>query len=416
MPKFPYTRDNNGTMSIEFTPWQRTAHGANLLDSGGRPGVTIFEEITGLANLHQAINLGQGFPDSEGPEEIKKIAIDAIQNGANQYAPGSGIPSLREAIVAHQERFYALKLDPESEVVVSTGATEAIAASLLAFLEPGDEVVTFEPYYDSYAAMIGLANAVHKVVQLKAPKFEPDMDDLRRAVTDKTRVIVVNNPHNPTGTVLDISVLQEIIALAHQHNCIIIADEVYEHLTFGIQHVPIASLPGGFERTITISSAGKSFSFTGWKVGWATGPRELITAVRTVKQFLTYSSGPAFQPAVAQALNLPDAFFERFAADLGEQGEILASGLEQARIPVIRPKGTYFLVADVRSFDLNDAAEVARMMPERVGVAAIPMSAFVHPENQQDYQGLLRFAFCKKREVISDAVERLQLLPKVLSR
>ncbi|MDV2975824.1 UNVERIFIED_CONTAM: aminotransferase class I/II-fold pyridoxal phosphate-dependent enzyme [Actinomycetes bacterium ARC8] len=403
-------------MNIEFTPWQRTAYGANLLNSGGRPGVTIFEEITGLANLHQAINLGQGFPDSEGPEEIKKIAIDAIQNGTNQYAPGSGTPSLREAIVAHQERFYALKLDPESEVVVSTGATEAIAASLLAFLEPGDEVVTFEPYYDSYAAMIGLTNAVHRVVQLKAPKFEPDMDDLRRAVTDKTRVIVVNNPHNPTGTVLDVSVLQEIIALAHQHNCIIISDEVYEHLSFGIRHVPIASLPGGFEQTITISSAGKSFSFTGWKVGWATGPRELITAVRTVKQFLTYSSGPAFQPAVAQALNLPDAFFERFAADLGQQGEILASGLEQAGIPVIRPKGTYFLVADVRSFNLNDAAEVARMMPERVGVAAIPMSAFVHPENQQDYQGLLRFAFCKKREVIADAVERLQLLPKVLSQ
>ena len=416
MRMLPYTRDDNGNMSIEFTPWQRTAHGANLLDSTGRPGVTIFEEITGLANLHQAINLGQGFPDSEGPEEIKKIAIDAIENGANQYAPGLGTPSLREAIAAHQERFYSLKLDPESEVVVSTGATEAIAASLLAFLEPGDEVVTFEPYYDSYAAMIGLTNAVHKVVQLKAPKFEPDMDDLRRAVTDKTRVIVLNNPHNPTGTVLDVSVLQEIIALAHQHDCIIISDEVYEHLSFGIRHVPIASLPGGFERTITISSAGKSFSFTGWKVGWATGPRELITAVRTVKQFLTYSSGPAFQPAVAQALNLPDAFFERFAADLGQQGEILASGLEQAGIPVIRPKGTYFLVADVRNFDLNDAAEVARMMPERVGVAAIPMSAFVHPENQQDYQGLLRFAFCKKREVISDAVERLQLLPKVLSR
>lgn len=416
MPMLACTQDDNGTMSIEYSPWQRTAHGANLLDSTGQPGVTIFEEITGLANDHRAINLGQGFPDSEGPEEIKKIAIDAIQNGANQYAPGSGTPSLREAIVAHQERFYSLNLDPESEVVVSTGATEAIAASLLAFLEPDDEVVTFEPYYDSYAAMIGLANAVHKVVQLKAPKFEPDMDDLRRAVTDKTRVIVVNNPHNPTGTVLDISVLQEIISLAHQHNCIIIADEVYEHLTFGIRHVPIASLPGGFERTITISSAGKSFSFTGWKVGWATGPCELITAVRTVKQFLTYSSGPAFQPAVAQALNLPDAFFERFAAGLGQQGEILASGLEQAGIPVIRPKGTYFLVADVRSFDLNDAAEVARKMPERVGVAAIPMSAFVHPENHQDYQGLLRFAFCKKREVIADAVEHLRLLPKVLSQ
>ncbi|MFJ2144880.1 aminotransferase class I/II-fold pyridoxal phosphate-dependent enzyme [Glutamicibacter sp. NPDC055491] len=402
-------------MSIEFTPWQRTAYGANLLDSNGQPGVTIFEEITALANHHKAINLGQGFPDSEGPPEIKQIAIDAIQNGANQYAPGSGTLNLREAIAAHQERFYSLKLDPETEIVVSTGATEAIAASLLAFLEPGDEVVTFEPYYDSYAAMIGLTNAVHKVVQLKAPNFEPDLDDLRRAVTDQTRVILVNNPHNPTGTVLDVSVLQEIIALAHQHNCIIIADEVYEHLTFGVRHVPIASLPGGPERTITISSAGKSFSFTGWKVGWATGPRQLITAVRTVKQFLTYSSGPAFQPAVAKALQLPDAFFERFAADLGQSGEILASGLETAGIPVIRPKGTYFLVADVRGFELNDAAEVARMMPEHLGVAAIPMSAFVHPENRNDYQGLLRFAFCKKPDVISDAVQRLQRLPEVLS-
>jgi N-succinyldiaminopimelate aminotransferase len=403
-------------MSNIFIPWQRTAYSANLLDATGHPGVTIFEEITALANHHGAINLGQGFPDTEGPAEIRQIAVDAIQNGANQYAPGSGTPILREAIAAHQERFYSLKIDPGSEVVVTTGATEAIAASLLAFLEPGDEVVTFEPYYDSYAAMIGLSNAVHKVVQLKAPTFEPDLAELQRTVTDKTRVILVNNPHNPTGTVLDESVLKEVIALAHQHNCIIIADEVYEHLTFGVQHVPIATLPGGFERTITISSAGKSFSFTGWKVGWATGPRELITAVRTVKQFLTYSSGPAFQPAVAQALQLSDGFFSDFAASLGQAGEVLASGLEKAGIPVIRPKGTYFLVADVRSFDLNDAAEVARVMPERLGVAAIPMSVFVHPENQNGYQGLLRFAFCKQPDVISAAVERLQRLPEVLSK
>ncbi|MGO3392424.1 aminotransferase class I/II-fold pyridoxal phosphate-dependent enzyme [Glutamicibacter arilaitensis] len=328
-------------MSNNFIPWQRTAHGANLLDSSGHPGVTIFEEITGLANKHKALNLGQGFPDTEGPNEIRQLAIEAILNGANQYAPGSGFPELRQAIATHQEHFYAMSIDPQTQVVVTTGATEAIAASLLAFLEPGDEVVTFEPYYDSYGATIGLANAIHKVVQLKAPNFKPDLDELRRTVCDNTRVILVNNPHNPTGTVLDQSVLQEIVALAHKHDCVIIADEVYEHLTFEQKHIPIAGLPGGFERTITISSAGKSFSFTGWKVGWATGPEQLITAVRTIKQFLTYSSGPAFQPAVAQALALPDSFYSEFAAALGNTGQMLAEGLEAAGIPVIRPKGTY---------------------------------------------------------------------------
>lgn len=403
-------------MSIEFTPWQRTAHGANLLDASGQPGVTIFEEITTLANKHQAINLGQGFPDAEGPAEIRKIALEAIGNGANQYAPGTGTAELREAIAAHQRRFYSIDIDPVSQVVVSTGATEALAASLLAFVEAGDEVVTFEPYYDSYAAMIGLTNAEHKVVQLKAPLFQPDLDELRRTVTDNTRVILVNNPHNPTGTVLDTTVLTEVIRLAHQHDCIIISDEVYEHLTFGVEHTPVASLPGGFERTITISSAGKSFSFTGWKIGWASGPEKLVTAVRTVKQFLSYSSGPAFQPAVAHALRLPDSFYERFAATLGEAGEQLAQGLEAAGIPVIRPKGTYFLVADINAYDRNDAVEVARSMPEQVGVAAIPLSVFVHDSNRGDYQGLLRFAFCKQPEVISAAVDKLQGLPAMLKR
>ncbi|MGP5380887.1 aminotransferase class I/II-fold pyridoxal phosphate-dependent enzyme [Glutamicibacter arilaitensis] len=403
-------------MINNFTPWQRTAHGANLLNSSGHPGVTIFEEITGLANKHKAINLGQGFPDTEGPNEIRQLAIEAIQYGANQYAPGSGIPELRQAIAAHQEHFYAISIDPDAQVVVTTGATEAIAASLLAFLEPGDEVVTFEPYYDSYGATIGLANAIHKVVQLKGPHFEPDMDELRRTVTDKTRVILVNNPHNPTGTVLDQTILQEIIAVAHKHDCVIIADEVYEHLTFEQKHIPIASLPGGFDRTITISSAGKSFSFTGWKVGWATGPESLIIAVRTVKQFLTYSSGPAFQPAVAEALGLPDTFYSDFSASLGNTGQILAHGLESAGIPVIRPKGTYFLVADISGFKLNNAIEATRLMPEQLGVAAIPMSVFVHPENQKDYQSLIRFAFCKQPAVIAEAVQRLQQLPEVLNR
>ncbi|GAA2965004.1 aminotransferase class I/II-fold pyridoxal phosphate-dependent enzyme [Glutamicibacter bergerei] len=403
-------------MTFESTPWRRTAQSANLLGANGEPGVTIFEEITGLANEHQAINLGQGFPDAEGPQEIRELAVKAIQDGANQYAPGSGIPALRNAIAKHQHRFYGLNIAPDTQVVVSTGATEAIAAAVLAFVEAGDEVVTFEPFYDSYAAMIGLANATHKVVKLRAPTFAPDLDELRQAVTSKTRMIIVNNPHNPTGTIFDTEVLDEIVALAHQHDCIILSDEVYEHLTFASAHVPIATRPGGFERTITLSSAGKSFSFTGWKVGWATGPRELITALRTVKQFLSYSSGPAFQPAVAQALELPDTFFERFAADLGARGDQLARGLEDVGIQVIRPKGTYFLVADLQGLGNDNAVEVAKLMPERIGVAAIPMSVFALQKNQKDYASLLRFAFCKRPEVISEAVARLQQLPKVLAK
>ncbi|MGP5123045.1 aminotransferase class I/II-fold pyridoxal phosphate-dependent enzyme [Glutamicibacter ardleyensis] len=403
-------------MTFESTPWRRTAQSANLLAANGEPGVTIFEEITGLANKHQAINLGQGFPDTEGPREIRELAVKAIYDGANQYAPGSGIPALRNAIAKHQQRFYGLTVDPETQVVVSTGATEAIAAAVLAFVDAGDEVVTFEPFYDSYAAMIGLANATHKVVKLRAPSFAPDLDELRKAVTRNTRMIIVNNPHNPTGTIFDTEVLDEIVALAHQHDCIILSDEVYEHLTFASAHVPIATRPGGFERTITLSSAGKSFSFTGWKVGWATGPRELITALRTVKQFLSYSSGPAFQPAVAQALELPATFFERFAADLGARGDQLARGLEDVGIQVIRPKGTYFLVADLQGLGNENAVEVAKLMPERIGVAAIPMSVFALRKNQKDYASLLRFAFCKRPEVISEAVTRLQQLPKVLAK
>lgn len=404
---------HNGFMSNDFTPWQRTAHGANLLDPAGTPRVTIFEEITGLANKHNALNLGQGFPDTEGPEEIRQIALKSIAEGANQYAPGSGIPALRHAIAFHQKRFYGLELDPETQVVVTTGATEAIAAAILAFVQPGDEVVTFEPYYDSYAAMIGLANAKHNVVQLQLPDFQPDLAKLRATVTDNTRMIILNNPHNPTGSVFGEDVLNEIIALAHQHDCIILSDEVYEHLTFGVSHVPVATLPGGFERTITISSAGKSFSFTGWKVGWATGPEKLITAVRTVKQFLTYSSGPAFQPAVAQALELPDEFFAQFAGSLGHTCGLLADSLEQSGIPVFRPRGTYFLVADVSQLGYQDATELARLLPERLGVAAIPMSVFVHAKNRQAYSSLLRFAFCKKEDVILEAARRLSRLPEL---
>lgn len=394
-------------MTTVETPWLRTARGANLIGPDGRLGRTIFEEITALAIEHQAINLGQGFPDTEGPEHIRDLAIQAIASGDNQYAPGGGIRPLREAIATHQSRFYGLEVNPENEVVVTTGATEAIAAAVLAFANSGDEVVTFEPYYDSYGAMISLANAVHRVVPLNAPDFQPDLDQLSSVVNDNTKLIILNNPHNPTGAVFGVDVLQRIIELAHRHDCLIISDEVYEHLTFGVAHIPIAQLPGGFERTITISSAGKSFSFTGWKVGWATGPEELITAVRTVKQFLSYSSGPAFQKAVAQALALPDEFYTGFAADLGRRGSLLADGLEQAGMGVMRPAGTYFLIADVAPLGFADAVQVARMLPASAGVAAIPLSVFCHEEGQARTASLLRFAFCKKPGVLEQAIERL---------
>lgn len=394
-------------MTTALSPWLRTAHGANLVDRNGELGRTIFEDITTLAATHQAVNLGQGFPDTEGPAPVRDAAMRAIAEGANQYAPGGGVPALRRAVSEHQARFYGLELDPDTQVVATTGATEAIAASILAFAEPGDEVVTFEPFYDSYGAMISLANAKHRVVPLRAPDFQPDLDQLRSTISDKTRIIVLNNPHNPTGAVFGEEVLTEIITLAYKHDCIIVSDEVYEHLTFGVAHTPIASLPGGFDRTITISSGGKSFSFTGWKVGWASGPQRLISAVRTVKQFLSYSSGPAFQLAIAEALALPDEFFAEFAGDLGARGELLARGLEAAGMQVMRPKGTYFLIADLKPLGLHDAVTVARELPAKVGVAAIPLSVFCHEAGQVANASLLRFAFCKRPEVLEQAIERL---------
>lgn len=394
-------------MTAEQLPWLRTAHGANLIGPNGQLGRTVFEEITSLAVEHHAINLGQGFPDTEGPAEIRDLAIQAIASGDNQYAPGSGIPVLRQAIATHQASFYGMHIDPDTEVVVTTGATEAIAAAVLAFAQPGDEVVSFEPFYDSYGATISLAGATHRVVPLNAPSFQPDLDQLSATVNDKTRLIILNNPHNPTGAVFGADVLTKIIELAQRHDCLIISDEVYEHLTFGQTHLPIATLPGGFERTLTISSAGKSFSFTGWKVGWATGPAHLITALRTVKQFLSYSSGPAFQKAVAQALLLPPTFHTEFAADLGQRGTLLANGLEQAGMQIMRPKGTYFLVADVQPLGFNNAVDLARLLPREAGVAAIPISVFCQPVGQTRTASLLRFAFCKKPEVLEQAIERL---------
>ena len=276
-------------------PWQRTATGANLLSPDGTLGVTIFEEMTTLALQTGAINLGQGFPDEDGPVEIKAAAQAAIAAGANQYAPGKGILELREAISLHQERFYGLTPDPQTEIIVTTGATEAIAASLLALVGPGDEVLTFEPFYDSYGAIIGLSGARHVTAPLLAPDFMPDLDALEAAFSSRTKVVLINNPHNPTGAVFPREVLERVVELATRYDAVIISDEVYEHLTFGVRHIPVATLPGAAERTLTISSAGKTFSFTGWKIGWLCGPEHLVSAARTVKQFLSYSSGTPFQ-------------------------------------------------------------------------------------------------------------------------
>ncbi|HJW00160.1 MAG TPA: aminotransferase class I/II-fold pyridoxal phosphate-dependent enzyme [Arthrobacter sp.] len=391
-------------------PWQRAAVGANLLGEDGALGVTIFEEMTTLALQTGAINLGQGFPDEDGPEEIKAAAQAAIAAGANQYAPGKGILELREAVSTHQERFYGLAPDPQTEIIITTGATEGIAAALLALTGPGDEVLTFEPFYDSYGAIIGLSGATHVTAPLLAPDFLPDMAALEASFSASTKVVLVNNPHNPTGVVFPREVLQRVVELAREHDCLIITDEVYEHLTFGVSHIPVATLPGAAERTVTISSAGKTFSFTGWKIGWLTGPEHLVSAIRTVKQFLTYSSGTPFQAAIAGGLALPDEFYLGISDTLRYKRDILSEGLRAAGFDVFTPLGTYFVNVDTAPLGISDSVDLARRLPGLVGVAAIPVPVFCHPHGAERTRSLLRFAFCKKVEVLEEAAARLSTL------
>ena len=395
--------------------WVRAARGAMLLSdraSGtGELRPTIFAEMSALAASTGAINLGQGFPDEDGPQQVLDAAKRAIDEGANQYPPGRGIPELREAIAHHQRRFYGLTVDPDREVLVTAGATEAIAATLLALLEPGDEVVTFEPFYDSYAAMIALAGARHVTVPLRAPDFRPELDELRDAVTARTRIILINSPHNPTGAVLDRETLELIVELANQHDTLIVTDEVYEHLTFdGAEHIPISTLPGARERTVTISSGGKTFSVTGWKIGWLIAPAELVDAVLAVKQFLSYVNGAPFQPAIALGLGLPDSYFADAATALAAKRDLLGSGLRRAGFEVSRPSGSYFLIADAAPLGFHDAVELCRRLPQLAGVVGIPLTAFVRPERQDGYRSLVRFAFCKRTEVLEQAAAQLAAL------
>ncbi|WP_336645081.1 aminotransferase class I/II-fold pyridoxal phosphate-dependent enzyme [Microbacterium sp. USHLN186] len=391
--------------------WRRTAKGAGLLSPDGEVAPTIFAEMSAAAARTDSVNLGQGFPDEDGPAEVLEAARDAIAQGINQYPPGRGIPDLRAAISEHQRRFYGLTVDPDTEVLVTAGATEALTATLLALIDgPDDEVVVFEPYYDSYAAAVALAGARLRTVPLRRPDFQPDLDGLAAAVTDRTRVILVNDPHNPTGAVFSPHVQAEVVRLADRHDAVIVTDEVYEHLSFRRPHVPIATLPGAAGRTLAISSAGKTFSTTGWKIGWVHGPAELITAVLTVKQYLTYVNGAPFQPAIAVGLRLPDAYFVDAAAAMLRKHGVLGTALQSAGFEVFAPDGGYFTVADATALGGADAAAFCRSLPERVGVAAIPLSAFATPENQSYYSGLVRFAACKRIEVIEEAARRLTAL------
>ena len=367
-------------------------------------GSTIFAEMSALAVRTGSVNLGQGFPDEDGPAEVIEAAVAAMRDGRNQYPPGHGTPELLDAVVAHQRRHYGLELD-RSQVVATTGATEAIAAALLGLVDPGDEVVVLEPYYDSYVAMIQFAGAVRRPVTLRAPDFRLDVDELAAAVTERTRLILLNTPHNPTGTVLTRAELDAVAALAIEHDLLVVSDEVYEHLTFGQPHVPPATLPGMFERTVTISSAGKTFSLTGWKVGWASGPADLVAAVEGAKNWLSYASGAPLQPAVAVALDHHDAFHERLAEDLHDKRDRLCAGLADVGMRVFEPAGTYFVTTDVSAFGHADGRAFCHALPELAGVVAIPSQVFY--DDVDEGRHLVRWAFCKRREVIDEGVRRL---------
>ncbi|AEY90648.1 MULTISPECIES: pyridoxal phosphate-dependent aminotransferase [Streptomyces] len=373
-------------------------------------GTTIFAEMSALAVATGSINLGQGFPDTDGPEEIREAAVRALRDGrGNQYPPGPGVPELRTAIAAHQQRRYGLSYDPDTEVLVTAGATEAIAAALLALVEPGDEVVALEPYYDSYAASIAMAGGTRVPVTLRPHEgsFRLDLDELRAAVTDRTRLLLINTPHNPTGTVLTRAELAAVAELAVERDLLVVTDEVYEHLVFdGAEHLPLAGFPGMRERTVAIGSAGKTFSFTGWKVGWVTAAPELVSAVRAVKQFLTYVSSGPFQYAVAEALALPDSYFEEFRRGMLARREILAEGLTAAGFEVFRPAGTYFITTDIRPLGEKDGFAFCRALPERAGVVAIPNAVFY--DDREAGAPFVRFAFCKREDVLREAAERLR--------
>ena len=369
-------------------------------------GTTIFAEMSALAVRTGSVNLGQGFPDTDGPPAVARAAADAVLQGrGNQYPPGPGVPELRRAIVDHQRRFYGLEYDPDTEVLVTAGATEAIAAAMLALVEPGDEVIAFEPYYDSYAASIAMAGGTRVPVTLRPPGFRPDLAALAAAVTPRTRAILLNSPHNPTGAVFTREELTAIARIAVERDLLVVTDEVYEHLVYTGEHVPLATLPGMPERTVSISSGGKTFSFTGWKIGWVTGRPELVAAVRAAKQFLTYVSGGPFQYAIAEALGQPDAYFTALRDDLRMKRDLLSGGLAELGFEVYPTDGTYFVTTDIAPLGETDGIEFCARLPERAGVVAIPSVVFY--DHKEAGRTQVRFTFCKRPEVLKEGLARL---------
>ena len=378
-------------------------------------GTTVFSEMTALAVAHDALNLGQGFPDEDPHPAIVAAAHAALDAGHHQYAPGPGVPVLRQAIAGHQQRRYGLAYDPDTEVTVTFGATEAVAATVLALCEVGEEVVVLDPTYDAYTAVLAMAGAVEVRVPLTPPSFAGggptatgftlDVDRLAAAITPRTRALLLNSPHTPTGAVLDAATLDRVAALCVEHDLIAITDEVYEHLVFDGEHVPLATRPGMRERTVTISSAGKTFSCTGWKVGWACAPPPLTAAVRTTKQFLSFAGGTPLQHAVAEALRLSDEVVGEVAATHRARRDLLVDGLAALGVPAVRPAATYFVVADLAAVGAPDADAFCRWAPEALGVAAVPVSAFVR--DPAPVRSLVRLAICKRNEVLEEGLRRL---------
>ena len=373
-------------------------------------GTTIFAEMSALAVELNAVNLGQGFPDTDGPREVLDAAIEAVNGGLNQYPPGPGMKVLRDAIAEHQSRFYGLTYDPDSEILVTAGATEALAGALLGILEPGDEVVVFEPMYDSYQACIALAGARAVPVTLRPPNFRPDIEALKRAIGPRTKVLLVNSPHNPTGILLNDAECNAIAELAEQHDLIVLSDEVYEHLVFdGLKHRSLAEFGSLRERTLVVSSGGKTFNTTGWKIGWLCGPRNLVAAARAAKQFLTYVNGAPFQPAIAVGLGLPSSYFSTVASGLQARRDELVPALRDVGFDVYRTSSTYFVTADCRPVSTDgDGMTFVRQLAREAGVVAIPNAVFYSEANRHEGRSLVRFAFCKRREVVSEAAQRLR--------
>ncbi len=367
---------------------------------------TVFSEMSALAVRTGALNLGQGFPDVDGPPSVVEAAVAALRAGRNQYAPGPGVPELRAAVAAHQARHYGLDLDPTTQVLVTAGATEAIAAAIFSLVDPGDEVVVLEPFYDSYVACIEMAGGVRRPVTLRAPDFRLDVEALRAAVSDRTRILLLNSPHNPTGSVLTRAELEAVAAVAVEHDLVVVTDEVYEHLVYdGREHIPLCTLPGMWDRTVSISSAGKTFSFTGWKVGWVTGPAELVDIVMSAKQWLTFTNAAPLQPAIAHALDHEAGFYVDLARELQGKRDLLCEGLSGLDLDVRVPEATYFVTTDVRRYGFEDGRAFCLALPERAGVVAIPTQGFYDDQDEGRHQ--VRWAFCKETSVIEEGLRRL---------